>query len=400
MNIAIYNAIPLVAEKGGIQRISNNLASELMNRGYQVYFLIKNNIYETEVFDEVCEMTILDISSYDEVEAYKKTKEFLINKKINIIINQHYFDSDFPEFMKKNFEIPLITVVHNVPNRLIQDKKVSLNHMAPIFTIQTIKYIIKRFIQPYRIYEAKKRTKLHFQKLYDNSDRVVLLSKRYYPEWSSLVFCSPERMFAIPNFNMEKNTASDEVQYNQKEKMILFVGRIEFVAKRLERLVLVWEKIYKKYPEWKLCIAGDGNERENIENYVKKKKIKNIEFLGFVNPESLYQRASIFCMTSTFEGFPMVLIEASQYGCVPMAFDSFASVNDVIEHKKNGVLIQPFDLDSYQEELEMLMNDDGYRRVLQKEAVKINEKFSAVQIVDQWVALIQAVIEDHHVKNQ
>lgn len=67
-----------------------------------------------------------------------------------------------------------------------------------------------------------------------------------------------------------------------------------------------------------------------------KLNLRNIEFKGTQPSEPYYAESSVLCMTSTYEGFPMVLIEAQQYGCVPMAFDSFEAVHDIIEDGENG----------------------------------------------------------------
>ena len=55
----------------------------------------------------------------------------------------------------------------------------------------------------------------------------------------------------------------------------------------------------------------------------------------------------IFCMTSNYEGFPMVLLEAMQFGCVPIAFKSFESLDDIIINHNNGYQITPFDIYEY-----------------------------------------------------
>ena len=69
--------------------------------------------------------------------------------------------------------------------------------------------------------------------------------------------------------------------------------------------------------------------------------------MGLQIQQNTIKRAPILCMTSNYEGFPMVLVEAMQYGCVPFAFDSFPSLYDIINDGINGVIVPAFDEDSY-----------------------------------------------------
>ena len=84
----------------------------------------------------------------------------------------------------------------------------------------------------------------------------------------------------------------------------------------------------------------------------------------------------------------MVLLEAAAFGCVPVAFDSFAAVRDIIDDGENGALVPAFDLDAYAETLARLMRNDALRERLAKNAqTQIREKFSMDQIVKKWEEL-------------
>ena len=115
--------------------------------------------------------------------------------------------------------------------------------------------------------------------------------------------------------------------------------------------------------------------------------LERVRFEGFQNPEPYYRDASIFCMTSAYEGLPMVLIEAASFGCVPVAFESFAAVRDIISAGENGCLVPAFDLDAYAETLARLMSDDALRERL----AQIPEKFSPEKIGAQWEALFREI---------
>lgn len=140
----------------------------------------------------------------------------------------------------------------------------------------------------------------------------------------------------------------DGIFSGKKEKMVLFVGRIS-QEKGVDKILEVWSGICheEKYKEWQLVIIGDGEKREQLEKYAIDMKLINYSFEGFQKPDGYYDKAKIFCMASSFEGFGLVLVEAMSYGVVPMAFNSFPNCSDIIDDNKNGILITPFSINEY-----------------------------------------------------
>ena len=76
--------------------------------------------------------------------------------------------------------------------------------------------------------------------------------------------------------------------------------------------------------------------------------LKRVRFEGRQNPKRYYEEASIFMLTSSFEGWGLTLTEAQQFGCVPLAFYSYASLPDIITDGKNGFMIPYPALEVYQ----------------------------------------------------
>ena len=102
----------------------------------------------------------------------------------------------------------------------------------------------------------------------------------------------------------------------QREKRVVYVGRLTYWDKRLDRLLAVWERIYQRFPEWRLCFVGEGEESVNLRKIVADKGVQRVEFLGWHNnPTQFYRTSEIVCMTSASEGCPMALLEAQQCGC-------------------------------------------------------------------------------------
>lgn len=200
--------------------------------------------------------------------------------------------------------------------------------------------------------------------------------------FKELTFLCPgyERKFlAIPN----PNSFVFQKEIRMKKKELLYVG-ILANNKRVDRIVQIWKRIYKEYPDWSLKIVGDGDPE--YVKYLRKKAVTlhRIYFEGFQNPIKYYQSANIFCMTSNYEGWGMVLTEAMQCGVVPVAFNSFASASDIIENGHNGILVKPFNMSAYEKELRQLMEQPSLLKQMSDNAQHDIKRYSIEAVVDMW----------------
>src|SRR5690606_17964084 len=95
--------------------------------------------------------------------------------------------------------------------------------------------------------------------------------------------------------------------------------------------------------------------------------------------------------TSSFEGFPMVLVEAINFGVVPVAFQSFNSITDIITDKKNGILVKPFIVDEYVNKLSNLMKSSKNLKTMASNAIDDSQKFSIKTVGEKWFHLFEQV---------
>ena len=143
----------------------------------------------------------------------------------------------------------------------------------------------------------------------------------------------------------------------------------------------------KDLESWQLVIVGDGPMKEQIESKIKAKNLQDTIILKpFTKDiESEYLNASIYAMTSHFEGFPMVLLESCSYALCPIAFDVATGPSDIIESHTSGYLIQDNDLQDYADKLLTLMSDKQKRESMGLQAKqRVKEKFSKEAIMPLW----------------
>ena len=157
-------------------------------------------------------------------------------------------------------------------------------------------------------------------------------------------------------------------------------------------MVRIWEKITDKFPEWTLYMLGDGDARHILEKYCEKKHIPRIVFAGHQDSTKWYQRASLLCMTSSWEGWGLVLTEAMSYGCVPIAYNSFSSLQDIIQSNKNGVAVNAFAEKDYIAALGNLMADNDWRKELSDNACRSIKHYSIDNVGAKWENLLHSLI--------
>ena len=170
------------------------------------------------------------------------------------------------------------------------------------------------------------------------------------------------------------------------EKYILYAGTLN-ERKGYKDLIKAFSKIAYNYPDWKLVLAGNG-EVENGKVLAKKYKIySQVVFKGWVFAEEkqkIFNEASIFCLPSYAEGFPMAVLDAWAYG-LPVISTPVGGIPDVAIHGENMLLCEPGNINCFARNLKLLINDDKMRKKLIKASKEFSTgKFSISSISKDW----------------
>ena len=389
MNIVFLYAGEILPERGGVQRVTHVLSDYFESKNLNIYYLALPNI--TDTIKTSRRQYFLPSKSDFEMNSAFYLK-FLEAKKINLVVNQsgiNPFISNL-SYEASKIDIKVISVIHTSILTGIKNfsalyrskaKKMNLAWVLPLADIKIINNLI--------CYLYKIKYKSHYRALCNKSSKVILLSNKLKKE---LIYISGinklQNVIAIPN---PLSFRPENINIKNKKKELLYVGRVDTYHKRVDLLLDIWNRLYEKFPDWKLKIVGGGNELNEVMNYSKKLNLERVSFEGFQNPEPYYKRASIFCMTSSSESFGMVLLEAMQYGAVPFAFNSYLSVTDIIDDKKNGILISSFDCIDYAKQLEFIMNNIKIRKMLAENAIVKTAIFSVKEIGDLWIQIFETI---------
>lgn len=234
-----------------------------------------------------------------------------------------------------------------------------------------------------RLMQSKYRTP------YESCDRLVVLSKYYFDTYAYYAGVKPnDKMTAIGNALRFKEYAS-AADIAAKEKTVLVVARFDEDIKRISLMLKAWREIEadSQYKEWKLQIVGDGRDKGFYEYLVRKWALQRVEFTGRQNPQEYYRKASLFLMTSTAEGWGMVLTEAQQMGVPVIAMDSFGALHDIIEDGVNGRIVLNNDLKAFASAMQDVMNDDDLRQKMSEASVELSKRFEMQNVLQQWLQL-------------
>lgn len=177
----------------------------------------------------------------------------------------------------------------------------------------------------------------------------------------------------------------EAINYEERDKTIIFAGHLN-ENKGYSILLKAFKRIYNDFPEWKLVILGDG-EVDKAKMMATKMGIDDrTTFTGYIvgkNKIDYFQKASIYCMCSYEEGFPMVILEAWGYG-IPIVTTPVGGLPDVIEENKNACTFNFGDDKMLSNKLKTLITSPHIRKEMSEYSRRfVNQYFSIKKINDQ-----------------
>lgn len=395
MNILITNIDGNPQFIGGVKRVSSILGNEWKKEGHAVQFMtyLSGSDLRFDNIEGIGQCFLPNNSVIDCSENIAYFVEYVRENKIDVILHQFADSEELTRLcakVKKETGVKLISTLH-----------FSITHLNDIaremFFVKyrlgnnPINYLRDLLLWGnYWLRNRRKISKENRRKLlnaYNLSDKVVVLSDKYIPIFEMEIGFKDRdnKLAAINNLSV----LSEQVVVNkEKEKRVLWCGRVEFGVKRVDRMMRIWKRVSQKFPDWQLDVLGSG-DIDYFSNLAKKYSVQNINFVGFCNPHEYYDKGAILCMTSSTEGWGMVLVEAQSNGVVPMAYNSYASATDIIDDGENGFLVKAFDEDEYVEKLMMLMRDEELRLKMAESAMASVCRFDSKKIAQQWIDLFE-----------
>ena len=374
---------------GGGEMVTSTIAPLLRAMGYNI-FVFSSHIHHQQLSEEDKKnITFIDIG---------KTRLFS-SPKVSLAEKANELKIDILVFIGKSFSATRERIFEKTNCKCI------FAHYGATFWqaenhLETLQKKAKKSPLHYLFYKGLKIPAFHIYKkikiekyrvIYNKYDAFTVLCEAYKDELSKALQLTDNHKIRAISTPVAPATHTYSLE---KERLVIYVGRMSYADKRVDRLVTIWESIYKKYPDWQFILIGSGKELPALQAMVKEKKLERITFLGKVEDTfPYYNRAAIFCLSSQMEGQGTVLMEAQQAGVIPIAFDCSAGVRGILSpNGENGILIPPFDMQAYTNELGKLMSDASTRAHIQKNILIKAEEYSVDVIVKQWDELFKSVL--------
>lgn len=380
-------------EIGGLEVVTAVLANKFVEEGLQVsvFSFLGGKHSIADRFDARIKLYQQDDYSRSK-ENVAKLRKVLVDDKIDIIINQWglpYTPIKTARKAAKGLDVKIISVYHNAPSFNGRIQKLNIALMG-------CENLMKRLALRLMRFAFKKVTSRAMAYIYRHSDLFLVLSPSYIEEFKRFTGVSDDRYLQVLTNPITVEHDGYEYAFNEKQKEIIYVGRLDFVQKRVYRVIDTWNYLEERFPDWRLTIVGDGEDRENLENHVKYLGLKRVSFEGFQKPIDYYKRASILLLTSDFEGFPLVLAECMSFGVIPVVYNSYSAVCDIIDDGKDGIVL-PYHKNGYQAEkaagmIVNIMKDDGKREQMALAAIKKSKEYSIEKIYSEWESVFNGRI--------
>ncbi len=384
MNILFYTYFEIVPYKGGTERSTTTTALGLRDvYGHRIFSAFKQNASADNQISE------FERSFKLGQDACGDLAKIICENEIDVVVNEGDFymvDTIADAAKCSGRKCKTVFVHHYTPGDELRafNRDRLRQQIAP--NMEGAKNLLRFLFCPLLFPRQKRNLRTNYRHCCERFDHVVLLSPSFKHEFLDFAECSDHGNFVfIPNA-LSLPGKLDMADYEKKEKLLLLVSRLDETQKKIMTALQIWKDLEQQseFGDWKLEIVGDGNDYGLYERYIASNNLKRANLMGRQYPESYYRRASIFLMTSACEGWGLTITEAQQFGCVPVAFETYSSLRDIVDDEINGYVVAAGDVKGYAERLKQLMRNGELCRSIAARAIEKSQQFAPENLVGRW----------------
>ena len=363
---------------GGMERVLLNKVTYLSQLlGWEVFVVTTDQHQRSPFypFPEKVRMTDLEINYSEDNEkgAWKKITGYLrkrkehrrkltallLKEKPDIVVSLYPSESSF------------------IPDIKDGSKKVLELHYCKFFRLQYGRKGLLGWIDKLRTHQD--------EQIVRRFDKFVVLTNEDRGYWGNL-----PNIEVIPNAAMHVSDAYSDVM----NKRVIAVGRLDY-QKGFDRLIQAWELVQHtgRFTGWKLDIFGQGEWQEMLQQMIGKAGLQDTARLNRPTKQigEEYVKSDMLVMSSNYEGFPMVMIEAMACGLPVVSFDYKCGPKDIIQSGINGLLVPNGDIQALADAMMKVMEDEAYRKMLSLNARKVVDTYSEQAVMAQWIRLFTSI---------
>ena len=379
----IVYIVKYIAQLGGLDRIisfkMNYLAEKL---GYEVYLLTYEQGNHPFSFSLSPKIQHTDINvRFFTLNKYCFFKRvlFYINMRQNFRTRiKHNIDLIDPDIVvTSTYSYSILDIIMGLSSKykIIIESHVDRNSILKQNDYSNdllLNYIAKQY-DDYILNSLKK------------CDAFVTLTKGDFQQWKGI-----PRKVIIPNVISINSGQCSTLQ----NKRVISVGRLE-PQKGFDMLIAAWKIVSEKHPDWVLDIYGDGGLYDTLQGEIRRMNLSDSCTINKATSQiaEKYIESSIYAMSSIYEGFGLVLVEAMSFGIPCVSFDCPYGPSDIISNNIDGILVEPNNIDKLADGICSLIEDRERRMEYGKRAKISVERYSAGNIMPKWDELFRSLLK-------
>lgn len=376
--VYLYTALTTI---GGADRIVTQKMNYLAeNLGHDVYVITDTQRGRTPIFPLSTKVTHIDVavdfgSQYVHQLPFRFIYYQILMKKYKIKINE-YLNKIKPDIVISTLgrDMDFLTSLTD------GSKKIGESHIA------------KPYMRNFHLMEAKggiykyiaKYWRRKQEKAIRKLDAFVVLTHEDAQSWNEV-----RKSIVIPNMM----TIETDIVSSCKGKTIISVGRYS-EQKGYDLLIESWKIVAQKHPDWCINIYGEGELKDSLQQQINTANLQQQIKLcqPVTNITKKYLESTFYVMSSRFEGFGLVLMEAMNCGLPCVSFDCPYGPSGIIRHQEDGLLVDNGNIHALAESICYMIENQEKRIEMGKKAKENIQRYSRGSIMAQWESLFQLLV--------
>ena len=363
----ILYCIPGLNHSGGMESVVIRKANHLAEHtGHEILILVCGKEGRTSFFPlspkiRVYDLDLPSFNGFHALPARRRMRRFLEEIRPDICISTGGRDLFFLSRMENGGR--KICEFHFARNRM------RLKHQGKFLgTIRDLRY------------------QRRFAKAVARMDAFVVLTREDRTAWRERFPDTLQIYNPCPDVSRERAAL--------EAKRCIAIGRLED-QKNYPDMIRIWQEVDRRHPDWRLDIFGEGRQAGRIERLIRQAGLEDkVRLMGTTQdvPAALLQHSCLL-LTSRYEGFPMVLLEAAAYGVPAVSYRCQSGPAEIIEDGISGFLTEPGDIGGFADRLRRLIEDDNLRKRMGAQGHKTAERFRIDAVMAEWERLFRSLAD-------
>ena len=378
----IYYIYTAIVTKGGADRVIAEKANWLADHGHEIAIVTDTQLGREPAFPLSPKVKLIDLAIDFSKEYghsfpvriwlyYKLMYQY--RRKMKSLLMQ-----DRPEIVISTLgrDISFITKIKDGSKKMGEAH--TTKHFIRNFHLLESKNILFKYLTKYFRWNMDRQV--------SKLDALVVLTSQDKEDWEHLL-----PVFVIPNsypFYPEHPSTCEN-------KQAIIVGRYNS-AKGYNYLIDAWREVHKRHSDWIINIFGSGEYEESVRKQITEYGLQDVVIMKNPTDHIMeeYLKSSIYVMSSVFEGFAMVLLEAMACGIPCVSFDCPYGPRNVIKNGEDGFLVEYLNSNALAEKICKLIEDKDLRKQMGQNGRRNVMRFSRETIMPQWISLFDSLTKN------